>query len=223
MRIRIAILGGLLTVAAVACSVVDEGKVERIDPQFGLDDTLPSSTSIATTTTQLATTTTGLETPTTVVATEQVRLYFVTSGQLSDGTQTLASPVTFAQIIFALQLGPPEDLAGGRTIVPSDAEIRVTTDGSGVASVTLPEGFFELIPDPANNQRLVIAQLVLTITSSRGIGQVTFNQAVPLPNGGVRAPGQQLSFSDYRIYTSSNSDVVTEPTVPAATTTTTNG
>lgn len=218
MRRRVFVLGVLLTVIAVACSVVDDGKVERIDPPFALDDTLPSSTSIETTTTQLATTTTGLETTTTIVQTEQVRLYFVASGQLTYVLQPLASPVTFQQIIAALQIGPPTgDVGIGlRTIVPSDADIRVDTDGTGVAFVTLPENFFEgLLP---SDQRLVIAQLVLTITRTSGIGQVVFNVDVPLTTGQVFPAGQRLTFSDYESYTDPNSPVAPDPTPPPTTT-----
>jgi len=224
MRVRVVGLGVLFAATAVACSVVDQGKVERIDPQFGLDDTLPSSTFRSTTTTQLATTTTGFETTTTQVFTEQVRLYFVASGQLTYVLQPLASPVTSAQIVAALQLGPPEDSSGAglRTIVPSNVEIRVTTDGTGIARVTLPDGFFDLVPVP-NNQRLVIAQLVLTITNIRGVGQVTFNQAVPLPGGQVRPAGQQLTFSDYESLTDSNLQFDADPTLPVETSTTVGG
>jgi len=215
MRTRLIALTVLFAAAAVACSVVDEGKVERIDPRLGLDDTLPQTTLDSTTTTLLATTTTGLEPATTLgVQTEQVRLYFVASGQLTPALRPLASPVTLAQIVAALQLGPPDDDSGAglRTIVPNDVEIRVTTDGTGVASVVLPEDFFELVPVP-NDQRLVIAQLVLTITQRPGVGQVIFNQAVPLPGGQVRPAGQQLTFSDYESLTDSNSQFDNAPTV----------
>ncbi|CAN5419178.1 hypothetical protein BH10ACT2_BH10ACT2_11910 [soil metagenome] len=221
MHRRLAILCAVFTVVAVACSVVDDGKVERIQPQFGLDNTLPSSTLGSTTTTQLATTTTGLETTTTQVQIdlEPVRLYFVASGQLTPASRPLASPVTLNQVVAALQLGPPDDDSGAglRTIVPNNVEIRVSTDGSGVARIILPEGFFDLVP-VANDQRLVIAQLVLTITQRPGVGQVTFNQAVPLPGGQVRPAGQQLTFSDYQSLTDSSSGFNNEPTLPAATT-----
>lgn len=218
MRRRAIILGLLCAVTPVACSVVDEGKVERIDPPFGLDDTLPSSTFIETTTTQLATTTTGLETTTTNVQTEQVELYFVASGQLTYVLRLLASPVIFEQIIAALKQAPTGDVGIGlRTIVPSEADIRVDTDGTGVAYVTLPLNFFEgLLP---SDQRLVIAQLVLTITRSSGIGQVVFNVDVPLTTGQVFPAGQRLTFSDYESYTDPNSPVSPDPTPPTTTTT----
>lgn len=217
MRTRVIVLGLLFTVAAVACGVVDEGKVERIDP-FGLDDTLPSSTSIETTTTQQATTTLPLETTTTQVAAEPVRLYFVANGQLTYVQKSLASPVSFPQIIAALQQDPAGDVGIGlRTLLPSVADIRVDTDGTGVAHVTLPENFFALVPIP--NQRLVIAQLVLTLTKTSGIGQVEFNLAVPSDTGQVRPAGQLLTFSDYESMTDSDSQVRPDPTVSATTTT----
>ena len=225
MRRRIVCLCILLTATAVACSVVGDGKVERIQPQFGLDDTLPSSTSILTTTSLFETTTTGVETTTTTPQpqTEDVRLYFVASGQLTYVLQPLASPVTLGQVIAALQSGPPAgDLGAGlRTVLPNFAEIRVTTDGSGIATVTLPDDFFDLVPG-LNDQRLVIAQLVLTLTSSRGVGQVVFNLRVPLPTGQERPAGLQLTFSDYASMTDPNLDIP-DPTLPAATSTTVGG
>ena len=221
MRRRVISLGILLTMTAVACSVVDDGKVERIDPQFGLDNTLPSSTSIATTTSLFETTTTGLETTTTQVQSEEVRLYFVASGQLTYVSKPLASPVTLGQVIAALQSGPPAgDLGAGLlTVLPTSAEIRVTTNGTGIATVTLPSDFFDLVPG-LNDQRLVIAQLVLTLTSFRGIGQVAFNLRVPLPSGQERPAGLQLTFSDYASMTNSNVDAP-DPTFPVAATSTT--
>ncbi len=222
MRMRLAGLCIAFTGLAVACSVVDDGKVERIEPPFGVDDTLPSST-IATTTSSAETTTTGLEstTTTTPVQTEPVQLFFVASGQLTYVLQALASPVTLPQMIAALQSPPEGDLGAGlSTLVPKHAEILVST-ANGIAYVTLPLDFFELVPVPID-QRYVIAQLVLTLTSSRGIGQVVFNLRVPLPLGQERPAGQQLTFSDYASLTDPNPPVP-DPTVPADTTSSTTG
>lgn len=218
MRRRITLLAAGLALTVVACGVVEDGKVERIDPQFGLDDTLPSTTASPTTTTlPLQTTTIGLETTTTQVLTELVQLYFVDSGRLTPFSLALASPVSLSRVILALQQAPPDQ--GLRTIVPSEATILVSTNGTGVASVTLPDGFFDSIE--GNEQRLVIAQLVLTLTNRPGIGQVIFNIPVLLPNGGVRNSGQPLTFSDYAIYTSATPQEGSEVSAPAATTTST--
>ena len=223
MRGRVAVLAIVLIGTAVACSVVDDGKVERIDPQFGLD-TLPSSTFLETTTTQQATTTIALETTTPVtVVPENVRLYFVTSGQLNYVLKPLPTPVALPQIIAALQLGPPED-TGYRTIVPSGSDVvRVSSDGTGVANVTLQADFFQLVD--VSDQRLVIAQLVLTLTKSSGIGQVVFNLTVPLPSGTGRPAGQKLTFADYESMLTDSpivpDPIVPDPTGPATTTSTT--
>ena len=220
MRGRTACLCIALVGVAVACSVVDDGKVEQIEPQFGLD-TLPSSTVGETTTTQQVTTTIALETTTPATPnTEPVTLYFEANGELTPVEQPLTTPVTLGKIILALQSGPPSGDAGSglRTVLPDiPGLVRATTDGSGVATVTLPEDFFDLIPQP--DQRLVIAQLVLTLTSSRGIGQVVFTVAVPSASGQVRPAGQHLSFSDYRPLTDSNSQIEPDPTVPETATT----
>ena len=201
MRGRVFLMLTVLTATVIGCSVVDDGAVDRIDPPFGLDDTLAPTTTLASTTTELATTTTGLATTTTQVQTEQVRLYFIASGQLTYVLTPLPSPVALPQLIAALQNGPPSGALGTglRSAVPSAlvAEIRVVTDGSGVVQVILPDGFFDSVT-VGTDQRLVIAQLVLTLTDSRGVGQVTFNVAVPLPSGEQKPAGEPLAYRDYQ-------------------------
>lgn len=212
MRLRVLVIIASLATVQVACSVVEEGKVDQINPPFGLDDTLPPTSTIVTTTTMAATTTSGLETTTPPVQSEQVRLYFVTSRQLTSVTAQLPSPVTLPQIVAALQAGPPEgELGTGlRSTVPPLAEIDIIEDRSGVAQVELPEGFFDTISP--GDQRLVIAQLVLTLTDSRGIGQVVFNQAVPKPSGEIIPAGQPLAYRDYLSLLSSTTTPTTTTT-----------
>ena len=183
-----------VTVAAAACSVVDDGKVDRINPPGGLANTLPSTTS---STIPSGTSTTGLETSTSLVQTELVRLYFIASGKLTYVNQPLPSPVALPLIVYTLQHGPPVDTPGLRTAIPADALIAVTTDGSGIARVDLPDKFFDRIA--VGEQRLVIAQLVLTLTDSRGIGQVVFDQPVTKPSGLFVAAGQPVSHLDYQV------------------------
>jgi hypothetical protein len=79
----------------------------------------------------------------------------------------------------------------------------VVTDGSGVVQVILPDGFFDSVT-VGTDQRLVIAQLVLTLTDSRGVGQVTFNVPVPLPSGELKPAGEPLSYRDYQSLAGSN-------------------
>ena len=200
MRGRLIAIAAVLAAASLgmgACSVVGDGKVDKVDPPFGLDQTLPSSTTIAPTTTELAPTTTGIATSTTGVPTEPVRLYFITSGQLNFVPTPLPAGPSLGQIVAALQAGPPNNELGVglRNAVPDNVEIRATDNNAGVAIVVLPEGFFDGIP--VADQRLATAQLVLTLTDSRGIGQVQFNQAVLKPSGALTPAGQSLSRNDF--------------------------
>ncbi|MEY2754876.1 MAG: hypothetical protein RJB65_1234, partial [Actinomycetota bacterium] len=48
------------------------------------------------------------------------------------------------------------------------------------------------------DQRLVIAQLVLTLTDTRNVGQVAFDRTVPLPSGELADPGAPLTKVDFQ-------------------------
>ncbi|MDO8389916.1 MAG: GerMN domain-containing protein [Actinomycetota bacterium] len=188
----------LASTAMAACSVVDDGKVSRINPPGDLDDTLPSTTS--TSTTMIPTSTSGLETSTSIVQTELVRLYYIAGGQLTYVNQALPSPVVLQLIVSALQSGPPPDTPGLRTAIPPDAVIMVRPpDGTGVARVDLPDRFFDEIA--IGDQRYAIAQIVLTLTDSRGIGQVTFDLPVTKPSGEFVAAGTPVTHLDYQSLT----------------------
>lgn len=188
----------LLCCTLAACSVVDDGKVSRINPPGDLDDTLPSTTS--TTTTVLPTSTSGLETSTSLVQTQLVPLYFVAGGQLTYVNQALPSPVVLQLIVSALQSGPPPDTPGLRSAIPLRPAILVQpSDGTGVARVDLPDNFFDEIA--VGDQRFAIAQIVLTLTDSRGIGQVIFDQPVTKPSGEFVAPGKPVTHLDYEVLT----------------------
>ena len=81
-------------------------------------------------------------------------------------------------------------------VASTDADaLHAENTNAGVAVVDLPRRFFDTIA--VNDQRLVIAQIVLTLTDSRGIGQVTFNQVVTRPNGESVPSGSPLSKADF--------------------------
>jgi spore germination protein GerM len=94
--------------------------------------------------------------------------------------------------------------------------LGVTDDASGVATIHLPQGFFEQIAP--EDQLLAIGQLVLTITEVRGIGQVLFVQdgqliGVPRRSGGVTDGTEPLARRDYQ-------DLLNPAPIPTTSTTT---
>jgi spore germination protein GerM len=189
----------MLAAAVASCGVVGANGVERIAPPAPLLATLPTSTEPATS--AAATSTSDAATTTVVVQTEPVRLYFIASGHLTYVATPLPSPVTLEQILAALQAGPPEGALGQglRTAVPpangSTDALHAENTNAGVAIVDLPRHFFDTIA--VNDQRMVIAQIVLTLTDSRGIGQVQFSEVVTRPNGESVPAGSPLSKSDF--------------------------
>ena len=129
-------------------------------------------------------------------------MLFRSSGRLTYVATPLTSPVALNQIVAALQAGPPDGAPGQglRSAVPvaaiPDDELHATNNNAGVALVELPRHFFDHIA--LTDQRLVIAQIVLTLTDSRGIGQVQFNQVVPKPSGESVPVGKPLSKADFQ-------------------------
>jgi hypothetical protein len=196
LALRISLL--VISIFVVSCSLEREGKVERINPgavRGGLNDTLPPTTSSTTTTAPLLPPPPTEPPPTSVVATEKVRLYYIASRQLTYRELDLESPVLLDDIIATLQIIP--DGAGLllRTAVPASVVITVNDDGGGVAQVNLPQEFFGAI-EPTD-QRFAVAQIVLTLRSRPGIGQVVFNQPVPRGDNSTADAGIALTLSDY--------------------------
>jgi len=218
MRRRVISLSVAVALAAVACGVSEDGAVRRIDQvPFELGDTIPPTTTSSTTTTTLPTSTSE-QAASTTIATELVRLYFIASGQLTSVSIALPSPAALPQVVSALQAGPPagELGTGLRSAVPKPVEISVSDDGAGVATVDLPPGFFDNIA--TTDQRLVVAQIVLTLAVRPGIGQVTFSQAgrplsVPLGSGQLSEPGQLLSRRNYETLLNPSGSPVSQTTL----------
>ena len=220
MYLRLAAILGVLTFATVACSIVDDGRVERVSPPAELTDTLPPTT-IAATTTEAATTTSGLETTTTEVQADTVLLYYISSGKLSPLVGSLSSQYAPSQLMALLQAGPIDDpiSIGLRNAIPADVEIDASQDGTGVAQVILPEGFFDTIP--AGDQRLAVAQIVMTLLGNiPGVGQVAFNLQVSGPTGELIPAGEVLSRADYQTLLASSTTPAGSTTQPLDATTT---
>jgi spore germination protein GerM len=181
-----------------ACAVSSSGEFERIstaDIPFGLASPVSTTTTSTTTTTVIGTD------PVSDVVEQPVDLYFVLSSSVIRVQRNVASPATAAQVLALLAEGPANDplYAGLRSALPTDfrAEVRVTR---GVALVDATRTFLTAL-QPAD-QRLAVAQIVLTLTSRPGVGQVIFRVdgeaiAVPRGRGDIVDPGTPVTFDDY--------------------------
>jgi hypothetical protein len=130
-----------------------------------------------------------------------VRLFFVAGAQIVPIDRLLLSPAAAPQVLAALSEGPPEgDAAAGlRSALPLDFVAEVSVE-RGIATVVLPATFITDIP--GGEQRLAVAQIVLTLTRQSGVGQVRFTsnnepQSVPRGRGDLSAPGATVACDDY--------------------------
>lgn len=113
----------------------------------------------------------------------------------------ILSPVTPTQVLLALSEGLPEgDVAIGlRNALPDDFLVLVNLQ-RGIATVDLSPTFSSEVPGV--EQRLAIAQIVLTLTRRSGIGQVAFTtngrpQIVPRGRGDLTSAGDLVTCEDY--------------------------
>ena len=116
---------------------------------------------------------------------ESLSLYFPHGDRLARVVGSVPLGTTLQQVIVLLaagpgELGPPD----ARTAIELGDVVSVQLS-AGVASVGLAPKFRDL---PATEQRLAVAQLVLTLTERPGVGQVIFTiagrpVAVPRANG----------------------------------------
>lgn len=219
-------IAGLVAVAAGSCGVPRESDFQPFGPDqpFGVSTTTTSSSTTTTTsvpttvievdeTVTTATGTSTSSTSSTLVATEPVQLYFVVDTALTDVSRELARPASLRQVVAALEEGPPTGTpgAGLQSLIVSDLITNVV-ESDGQARVDLHT---EVLSDiDTTDQRLVIAQLVLTLGVRPGVGQVSFSSdgdplAVPVPSRGnlLSEPGEPLSRDDFApLLTSSASD-----------------
>lgn len=186
-----------------SCSIPDEGGVRAVDPAdipYELDATTTSTSTTSTTSLPPAdfTTTSG---PNTTVPVDTVSLFYVAGLQVVPITRLLLSPASAAQVLAALAEGVPsvEAAAGLRSALPPDFIAEVIVE-RGIARVDLPPTFVTDVPGA--EQRLAIAQIVLSLTRRAGIGQVLFTsaaqpQSVPRGRGDLTDPGGTVACEDY--------------------------
>lgn len=99
-----------------------------------------------------------------------VVLYFYSEQGFIEVTRELSRPFSVDAVVEALAAEPPaEDGSYRSSVGPED--VRDVEMRAGVATVELDKTFLDL---PNVEQRLAVAQLVLTLTAQPGVGQVVF-------------------------------------------------
>ena len=196
------IIALFLTASIASCGVPRASEVMQL-PQSELPTELNQQPTTTTTSTTVAEDASAKETqqPSAEVLSEPVELYYISDDRLLATTQSIVSPATISQELAALVAGPPsgDNGLGLRSALPIslNAEIDIS---KGVAQInTTAEFLTSLSPI---DQRLAIAQLVLTFTRRPGVGQVIFTVddqevAVPRGRGDLAKPGTTVSFDDY--------------------------
>ena len=165
---------------------------------FSATSTTVPSTS---TTSPPSTSTSVPESTSSTVPVEEVTMYFVAGSQVVPISRLLLSPAAPPQVLAALVEGLPNgDVAAGlRSAIPAGLLATVTVE-RGSATVDLPTNFITDLPGA--EQRLAVAQIVLTLTRRAGIGQVVFTsgnrpQSVPRGRGDLTRPGELVACDDY--------------------------
>jgi hypothetical protein len=133
---------------------------------------------------------------------EQVDLYFIRGSAVTKVQRLVKSPADATSTLASLTEGLMDDpkFAGLRTAIPSTLQAIVDVD-RGVATVNATRVFLNSLS--AVDQRLAIAQIVLTLTSRPGIGQVVFSVdqrtiVVPRGRGDLSGAGDPVTFDDYK-------------------------
>jgi hypothetical protein len=227
-------LAGLLGVTSGACGVPGSGRFSAIDPRDippQLTATTATTTTVLSTTTTVAvaesTTTTIADTTTTaVVPAELMTMYFVAGRYIVSYDVSVRRDVSVPEVLTLLATGLEGALAAGlRTAIPPGSNNVATVDPRGLVTVNLDPMFFLRMEDRAD-QTLAIAQIVLTLTTMRGISQVRFTQngddiQVLLADGSASEIGQVLYHTDYaRLLTDLPPEVTVPPTTSTTSTTT---
>lgn len=189
-----------LTVGAISCGVPEEGRFIPLD-ESQVPDALIVTTTLASTTTTLAAPPENTSTTVADVLYESVELYFVSANRVVRSERRIVSPATPTQVLDTLLAGLDNqtESAGLRSALPRGLTATIDVR-RGVARISSTAPFLsELEP---SDQRLAIAQLVLTLTRRPGIGQVIFSVdgvdiQVPRGGGDLTAPGAAVTYDDY--------------------------
>lgn len=194
-----------VVIVASSCGVPSSSKFVTISDSnipFELNVTTTSTTTTSTTIAQQPdkTQTDGSEQLVENIN-ETVDLYFISNNKVLATRIQIASPATTSQVLAALVAGPPSGDAGLGLRSALSPQLNATIQiAKGIATID-SSGFILAGLSPVD-QRLAIAQLVLTFTRRPGIGQVLFSVngvqiAVPRGKGDLVKPGVPVSFDDY--------------------------
>ena len=176
-----------------ACGPAAENQARPVDDvPFGLTDT---------TTTSTTTTTIPTEPSLPGEPVESVLLYYVLDDRLTPAVEDLPLDSTPQDVLDTLLGGLPRYAAGTvlRTALPRQLTATVVVS-RGLAVVDTDTSLLTEI-SPVD-QRFAIGQIVLTLTSRPGIGQVSFTvdgrpQAVPRGGGDLAPANEPVAYDDY--------------------------
>ncbi len=209
MKSKISVVQGAIASVALillsSCGVPNSNEFTKI-----ADANIPFELNATTTSSSTTTTTLAPDLPMPGAGTgnlppeiinETVELYFITANRVLATKIQIASPATTSQVLAALIAGPPIGDAGLGLRSALSTALTATIDVSkGIANIdadaVLLDGLSPI------DQRLAIAQLVLTFTSRPGVGQVVLSIegsqiAIPRGRGDLAKPGTPVSFEDY--------------------------
>ena len=189
-------------IAGVALGACGPRTQDAAAPLRGVPGDLTAPTSTSTTTSS----TTVAPTMTTVVETESVLLHFILGETITTTLRNLPLNPDPQAVLDSLLAGYPSSAFGPdvRSAIPRDLAATVTVE-RGLATVDV-EGSLLAEISPID-QPLAIAQIVLTLTSRPGIGQVEFRvdgdpQAVPRGGGELAPADEPVAYDDYAVLVS---------------------
>ncbi len=176
-RTRLAWITAAVALAAYGCASVPlQDTAQSLSPDVVPPDLVATAppTTASPATTESAT------------STYPARVWFVRTDRIVPTTRALATPPAIDGLVAALLDGPTETETaslGLRTALPGPEVLQGVSVAGGVATVDLAAAFSEL---PPTEQLLSIAQLVTTLTSFPGVGQVSFRlegEQISVPRG----------------------------------------
>jgi spore germination protein GerM len=194
------VLPSMLLIAVLSsCAVPSSGSYQQVsnaDIPFGLSS---PQTTIPQTTTTVSDPNSTESLP--IAVSEPVDLFFISNSRIIKVQRNVASPANPAQALSSLVEGPSTspEFVGLRTALPTTFTARVDVI-RGVAQVDATRAFLNSLS--GLDQKLAIAQIVLTLTSRPGVGQVLFSVegkliSVPRGRGDSVASGVAVTFDDY--------------------------